>query len=57
MGTYAELDERHASVTPIGHVVKVREADRAQFQKLVDLLADQRALPTRVPTEGLYYKP
>lgn len=53
---YTSLTLEQSRLTPIGECVKIKEASRQDFQKLVDLLANEGVIPHTVDANSLYYE-
>lgn len=53
---YTSLALEQAILTPIGECVKINEASRPNFQKLIDLLAREGVLSHTVDANSLYYE-
>jgi NitT/TauT family transport system substrate-binding protein len=52
---YTSLTLEQARLTPVGECLKVKEASRVDFQKLVNLLAHEGVLSNPVNVNSLYY--
>ncbi len=53
---YTSLTLEQSRLTPIGECVKIKEASRQDFQKLIDLLASEGVIPHSVDANSLYYE-
>jgi ABC-type nitrate/sulfonate/bicarbonate transport system substrate-binding protein len=53
---YTSLTREQARLRPIGEWLKVKEASRPDFQKLVDMFAREGILSRSVDVNSLYYE-
>ena len=53
---YTSLTLEQSRITPIGECMKIKEASRLDFQKLIDLLAREGVISHSVDGNSLYYE-